>query len=150
MKTLFLWTAVGFLGACGGPQTVEEPSRENRTPVVALATSVEHRVAPNGQAEAALLVQGENAYVGTLTIEPGAGVPVHRDPTEEYIYVLEGTGTMVIDGQTYDVGPGTIVYMPANAEVSFTNGAERMVAVQIFAGPLPAQKYQKWTLKPAN
>jgi hypothetical protein len=34
--------------------------------------------------------------------------------------------------------------MPANAEVSYANGPRKMVALQIFAGPAPAEKYASW------
>jgi mannose-6-phosphate isomerase-like protein (cupin superfamily) len=53
---------------------------------------------------------------------------------------------MTIDGKTTTVGPGTMVYMPANAEVSFKNGPDPLVALQVFAGPASAKKYVKWPL----
>ena len=71
-------------------------------------------------------------------------VPEHRDATEEYIYVLSGHGSITIDSKTSALGPGSAVYMPANAKVSFANGSETMTAVQVFAGPSPAQKYDSW------
>jgi hypothetical protein len=39
---------------------------------------------------------------------------------------------------------GDAVYMPADATVSFENGGAPMRALQVFAGPEPAKKYQKW------
>lgn len=74
----------------------------------------------------------------------GGAVPQHRDETEEYIYVLEGGGTITIDGTASSLSPGSIVYMPANAEVSYENGPEPLVALQVFAGPQPASKYDRW------
>jgi len=91
------------------------------------------------------LARGENAYVGLLEMAPGAAVPPHRDATEEYIHVLEGSGTMVIDGQTWAVHPGDTIFMPANAEVRFQNGDAPMRGLQVFAGPAPAAKYEAWT-----
>ena len=76
---------------------------------------------------------------------PGGEVPEHRDPTEEYIHILAGGGVFTIDGQAHTVGPGTTIYMPADARVSFKNGGERLVAIQVFAGPEPASKYEAWT-----
>src|SRR5438552_15191740 len=35
----------------------------------------------------------------------------HRDCTEVYL-VLEGTGVLELDGDTVEVGPGTVVYIP--------------------------------------
>ncbi len=92
-----------------------------------------------------LLARGRNAFLGKLEMAPGGEVPLHRDPTEEYIHILEGGGTFTIDGQAHAVGPGATIYMPPNAEVTFKNGDARLVAIQVFAGPEPAAKYDAWT-----
>lgn len=101
--------------------------------------------APNGKGRITVLARGQNAFLGKLEMDAGGAVPAHRDATEEYIHVLEGGGTMTIDGQTYEVSAGTTIYMPANAEVSYQNGDQNMVAIQVFAGPEPAKKYEAWT-----
>ena len=101
--------------------------------------------APNGKGSIVHLARGHNAYLGKLSMDAGGAVPTHRDPTEEYIHVLEGGGTMTIEGQAYEVRAGTTIYMPADAEVSYQNGDAPMVAIQVFAGPAPAQKYEAWT-----
>ena len=81
---------------------------------------------------------------------PGAKVPVHRDATEEYLYVLSGTGVITIDGQTTTIHPGFGVFMPAHAEVSFVvTGTEVVRVVQFFAGQGPEQKYDSWTAQKA-
>ena len=46
------------------------------------------------------------------------------------------------------VKAGDTVFMKAGARVSYQNGPAKMVAIQVFAGPAPADKYQQW--KPAN
>jgi len=103
-----------------------------------------YRRAPSGTAGISLLARGENAFVGRLQMDAGAKMAEHRDPTEEYIYVLEGHGTLRIDDQVYAVKPGTTVFMPANAKVSYDNGSEAFVGIQVFAGPAPADKYETW------
>jgi len=121
------------------------PEQAPTAAVVITDADAEHRTAPNGKGEIVRLVTGTNAFLGKLSMDPGGEVPLHRDPTEEYIYVLQGSGLMTIDGKEYEIGPNTAIYMPANAEVSFKNGAEQLVALQVFAGPEPAAKYDKWT-----
>lgn len=106
----------------------------------------EHRVAPNGKGHLRVLARGENAFVAELRMDAGGQVPTHRDATEEYIHVLQGTGTLKIDGVNHVLTPGATVFMPADAEVSYANGAEEMVALQVFAGPEPAKKYEAWPL----
>lgn len=102
------------------------------------------RASPTGTATIAMLAQGENAFVARLEMEPGAVVPEHQDADEEYIVVLSGHGRMRIDGVEHAVTPGSTIFMPAGATVSFENGDERMVAIQVFAGPGSAAKYERW------
>lgn len=102
------------------------------------------RTSPNGKAQITLLARGENAFVGKLELAPFASVPEHQDPTEEYIHVLSGHAVMVMNGERYDIGPGTTIFMPPSATVSVQNGDEPLVAIQVFAGPEPAAKYESW------
>ena len=102
---------------------------------------------PSGKASITLLAKGEQAFVGKLTLAPGGAVPQHRDPTEEYIHVLQGSGVLTIDGVEHELKAGHTVYMPANAEVGFANGDEELVALQVFAGPESADKYEAWPLR---
>lgn len=104
------------------------------------------RVAPNG-GQMTELLRGDNAFVAELILPPGGAVPTHRDPTEEYLIVQQGSGTLTLDGVVHEVRPGTVIYMPAGAEVSYTNGPEALIAVQVFAGPGPAEKYASWALR---
>jgi quercetin dioxygenase-like cupin family protein len=121
---------------------------EPLTPTVIALADARSATAPHGKATITHLALGHNAYLGRMRMAPGAAVPVHRDATEEYIHVLEGGGVMTIDGRTYEVGPGTTIFMPANAEVSFQNGEAEMLALQVFAGPEPAKKYDGWVAAP--
>jgi mannose-6-phosphate isomerase-like protein (cupin superfamily) len=50
------------------------------------------------------------------TLEPGAGTERHyHGRSEEIYFVLEGTGTMELDGERRDLGPGDAVLIPAGA-----------------------------------
>lgn len=120
----------------------EAPAASAHT--VTHAADAQVQVAPSGKAKVVLLAQGKNAFLGRLELAPGAKVPLHRDATEEYIHFLAGGGTITVDGQAHAVKAGSTIYMPANAEVTFTNGDAPAVAIQVFAGPAPAAKYQKW------
>jgi len=48
--------------------------------------------------------------VHVVEIETDSRVHFHRTLTETY-YVLEGTGQMELDGQAYDIGPGSIIHI---------------------------------------
>ena len=129
--------AVLLLVAC-------EASAPVRPATVTSLAQVEHR-RKGDAADIYLLARGENAFLGKLEMAAGGEVPEHRDPTEEYIHILAGGGVFKIDGQTHQVGPGSTIYMPAGALVSFKNGDVPLVAIQVFAGPGPAAKYDAWT-----
>ncbi len=136
------------VGACAGASltpVVAGPSASTPRARVQSFELAPRARAPSGKAEIRHLARGEAAYLGLLRMDGGAAVPTHRDATEEYIHVLEGQGTILIDGEHFDVGPSSTIFMPANAEVSFQNGEAPMVALQVFAGPAPAAKYDAWT-----
>lgn len=99
---------------------------------------------PSKAAEIRLLAEGQKAFLGELSMKANGSVPEHRDATEEYIHVLEGGGRMFIDDQPHTIGPGDTVFMPANAKVRFENGPKPLRALQVFAGPAPAKKYDAW------
>jgi quercetin dioxygenase-like cupin family protein len=126
------------------PSSVEQPL----APTVIALSDARSATAPHGKATITHLALGHNAWLGRMRMAPGAAVPIHRDPTEEYIHVLEGGGMMTIDGREYEIGPGTTIFMPADAEVSFQNGEAEMLALQLFAGPDPAKKYDAWIADP--
>ncbi len=119
----------------------------DRVASVITIEAAEHRVASHGKAEVFVLARGAEAFLGKLELAPGAAVPEHQDATEEFIFVLEGEGTITIDGAQHTVVPNTAVYMPADATVSFQNGDKHMVALQVFAGPEPAAKYDGWAVQ---
>ena len=102
------------------------------------------KTSPSESAKVWLLAHGDNAFVGRLEMDPGVSIPEHRDATEEYIHILEGSGRIHIDDRTYEVQPGTTIFMPAGSKVRFDNGSKKLVGLQVFAGPEPAKKYDAW------
>ena len=149
-----------WIGGCGDPPTsppaatpaedavptelAEPPAVATQDATVTHLESVDRRRAPGNRGEVAPLARGENAFVARLELAPLVEIPPHRDPTEEYIYVIEGGGTILIDGKGHQLRPGSAVFMPANAEVSYANGPRPLVALQVFAGPAPSAKYDTW------
>jgi quercetin dioxygenase-like cupin family protein len=147
--------AMFVLGACTTAVVQSSASREQTElvnpdqpqPTVVPLAEAPRATAPHGKASITHLARGQNAYLGMLHMDANASVPTHRDPTEEFIHVLDGGGTMTIDGQTHEISAGTTIYMPAEAEVSFQNGPAPLRAIQVFAGPSPATKYDAWKLE---
>lgn len=90
------------------------------------------------------LARGENAYVGKLILSPGGRIRPRETSAEEYLYVLQGRGTLTIDQTTHYVTPGTAIYVPPRSRISFVNGARSLIALQVFAGPGPADRFASW------
>ena len=129
------------------PSEVPGQAEETVHATVRHIEAVEVRHAPSGKANIRILGEGTNAFLGLLRMEGGAKVPEHRDSDEEYIHILQGTGTMFIEDKPYDVKPGTSIFMPKNARVRFQNGPDELMALQVFAGPGSAAKYDAWTTR---
>ncbi|MEO1270018.1 MAG: cupin domain-containing protein [Myxococcota bacterium] len=145
---------IGLLAGCAtaavGQATFIEEGKSLTQGKVITAKDAPIRYAPNGKAEVALYATGREAFVGVLAMAPGAGVPMHRDPTEEFIYIMEGGGTITIDGEQFDAQAGNVIYMPAGSEVQFANGPRPLKALQIFANPGPETKYDAWSSEPTG
>jgi quercetin dioxygenase-like cupin family protein len=67
---------------------------------------------------------------------PGGGSPSHHHAYNHAFYFLTGTACMRIDGQSWDIKPGSFVKVPADAEHSLTNtGDEDLVFLVIYDPP---------------
>src|ERR1019366_10641446 len=52
---------------------------------------------------------------GNLLLDPGTSPhPPHQHPEEEFMLVTQGTGEIFVDGQTCQVGPGSMMYCAGN------------------------------------
>ena len=72
----------------------------------------------------------KNLEVWGQVIDAGAGTPVHRHACEEAIVVLEGSGTLTINGEESQFGPNSTLIIPADAVHQIVNsGTSRMVLV---------------------
>ena len=144
-KTITLLLALCFVSfsfwAIAKPAHELQPA----TQIVTLKNA-QHRQTPSKKADVRILARGENAFMGLLEMQAGAKVPLHRDATEEYIHILQGSGDITINGKTTKIQKGDTVYMPANAEVTFQNSDKPLKGLQVFAGPQPADKYLKWPM----
>jgi len=60
------------------------------------------------------VVEGELTQVGIMTLPAGQSSLPHTHPNEQWIYILTGNLTATVDGQESEVGPGQLIYIPAN------------------------------------
>jgi quercetin dioxygenase-like cupin family protein len=72
----------------------------------------------------------KNLEVWGQVIEPGAGTPVHCHSCEEAIVILEGSGTLTINGEDTKFGANSTLIIPADAVHKIVNsGDTRMVMI---------------------
>jgi mannose-6-phosphate isomerase-like protein (cupin superfamily) len=58
----------------------------------------------------------ENQSLAEASLPPGGATQRHyHRVSEEFYYILEGGGTMEIDGEVREVGPGDAILIPAGA-----------------------------------
>jgi mannose-6-phosphate isomerase-like protein (cupin superfamily) len=74
--------------------------------------------------------------------KPGSGVGHHVQREDEIYYVLSGTGTMVLDGKTVEITPGTAVLTrPGSSHSLKQTGTEDLVVlINYEVQPRPAQQ----------
>lgn len=144
---------LGVFVAVTEPLKAQNPEPAASKPTIHQATvrhieATEVREVPSGKASIRLLAEGQEAFVGLLRMDGGGKVPEHRDTSEEYIHVLKGSGTIFIDDKPQTIKPGTTIFMPKGAKVRYENGPDELMAIQVFAGPESAAKYQAWKARP--
>ena len=139
--------AVGCGGYLSDPSSTMAVASQKVKPSVVQLAEAPLASSPSAKAKITHLARGNNAYLGHLWIAPNAGVPLHRDLTEEYLFVMEGGGMLTMNGSNYALTVGSAVFMPAGAEVKFQNGDAATIVLQVFAGPASAYKYQKWQIQ---
>ncbi len=61
------------------------------------------------------VVEGERIQVGLMRMPRGTGGRPHSHPNEQWVYVIEGTLEAEVEGVKAMVGPGSLLYIPANA-----------------------------------
>ena len=86
----------------------------------------------------------ENFSMNVVTINPGNTVkPAHAHPgPEEIIYIVSGEGSVLIDGEVYDLRTGTAVLFKAGSIHMVRNtGQEDMKIVCFFTPPATLEDY---------
>jgi mannose-6-phosphate isomerase-like protein (cupin superfamily) len=53
--------------------------------------------------------------------------PPHEHPEEEFMVITEGTGELMVDGKTYKVGPGSMMYCAANKSHGIKAGSKNLL-----------------------
>lgn len=60
-------------------------------------------------------VHSDQVTIGRIDIEPGALLPAHSHPHEQWSTVLSGTLELVVEGVSHVLQPGSVLYIPPHA-----------------------------------
>jgi quercetin dioxygenase-like cupin family protein len=59
---------------------------------------------------------GKGATLSLNRISPGHQPDPHSHPHEQIVYILDGEVDLVVGGETYRLGPGSLMCIPPNVE----------------------------------
>lgn len=62
------------------------------------------------------LTDTDSLTCGIAIIHPGEHFALHRHAHAEVYFGLDGTGSVMIDGQPHTLSPGVALFIPSNAE----------------------------------
>ncbi len=89
------------------------------------------------------VVKGAPASASILELAADAKVAEHVHANEtELLYILEGAGTMTINGQDVAVTPTSVIQIPPNTKHAFTASA-KLRAFQLYTPAGPEQRFKK-------
>ena len=97
------------------------------------------------------LFDGQAFFGRLLCFTRGQVVPVHRhEHKDECFDVLEGKGTLLVDGRELTGGPGTMLYVPAGTEHGLrADGTDQWVVRETVSERIYAGRAAKMVLKAA-
>lgn len=75
---------------------------------------------------------------GIYQLEAGATDTQTSHDEDEVYFVLKGTARMVVNGEKKDLGPGSILYVPADAEHEFVEIQEDLSLLVFFGSGGPS------------
>lgn len=85
-----------------------------------------------------------DSTVFILNFMPGQKLPAHKHPgAEVYLFVLNGTGTIIIDGKETEVKDHDVIHTSDQEELAFTNSSSEPVSLYVVLNNLPSPDYAK-------
>lgn len=85
-----------------------------------------------------------DSTVFVLNFMPGQQLPAHKHPgTEVYLMVLQGNGTLTIDGEPTEVFEKEVVHASGEEEFSFVNSGSEPVSLYVMLNKIPDERYAR-------
>jgi quercetin dioxygenase-like cupin family protein len=81
------------------------------------------------------VVAGERLMLSRVELDPGAVVPEHAHPHEQFGWVMEGDAAFTIGGETRRLRAGDYYAIPGGVSHAVVTGAAGAVCMDIFSPP---------------
>src|SRR5699024_9835977 len=76
------------------------------------------------------IIKNKRSVVFLLNFLPGQHMKSHDHPGRElYLYVIEGNGTLLVDGKEKEVTKGDVIYCDPEEQIGFTNTSDGRVSI---------------------
>jgi oxalate decarboxylase/phosphoglucose isomerase-like protein (cupin superfamily) len=84
----------------------------------------------------------ERFSAGMVQLKPGKGHDLHTHPdSEEILFVIGGRGEQTVAGETREIGPGEMIYIPAGIEHGTINTSWKpLQLLAVYAPPGPEEQ----------
>ena len=69
----------------------------------------------------------ENFAMRMFELQPGGHTPLHTHAHEHEVFVVEGDGVFVCEGQEHEFGPEYVIFAPPNKEHRFKNTGDSIL-----------------------
>ena len=79
-----------------------------------------------------VLSHNENLMICEISLAQGAAIPEHLHPHEQITYIISGSCSYTVGGETQDVGPGDSVLIGGNVPHSILV-REEMKVIDVFS-----------------
>ncbi|HEX9002082.1 MAG TPA: cupin domain-containing protein [Blastocatellia bacterium] len=84
------------------------------------------------------LFETRNFFCDVYCLEPGQAQKVHAHRDEDKLYyVLSGSGTFIVDGESRELGEQQIVFAPAGSDHGVENTSSERLKLLVFMTPNP-------------
>ena len=69
----------------------------------------------------------KNFVMRMFELQPGGHTPLHAHTHEHEVFIVEGNGVFVCEGQQYEFGPEYVIFAPPNKEHRFKNTGDSVL-----------------------
>ncbi|MFO1444834.1 cupin domain-containing protein [Bacillus sp. Bva_UNVM-123] len=89
-----------------------------------------------------ILFREGKSTVFVLNFMPGQELPAHKHPgSEVYLMVIQGNGTLMIDGCAYEVNEKDVIHSGGDEEFAFINSGSEPVSLYVMLNKIPDERY---------